>query len=71
MLKRLERNILRICIKFTQTSRLRLMFGFHGAKMGYYFGGEPVSRAVVEKESGKLKSGKAARRADVKGEMMR
>ena len=47
------------------------MCGSDGIWRGNYFGGEPTGRAEVELRVGKLKSGKAAGKDDITGEMIK
>ena len=47
------------------------MCGFDGIQRGNYFGGEPIGIAEVEVRVGKLKSGKAAGKDEITGEMIK
>ena len=44
---------------------------FDGVRRGNYFGGEPIRRAEVELRMGKVKSGKALGKNEVKGKMLK
>ena len=47
------------------------IYGFGGVRRGNYFGGEPIGRTKVEVRDGKLKNGKAARKDEVTGEIIK